>query len=83
MRPRTAWPWISLLVIAIAVFNPVGLDLLDTALFAGEQLARSIAQFIVMVYLGGLCGLALVEFMIRILLIRRAQRRAAIAANSE
>ena len=45
---RTRWPWISLLLSAALVCNPVGLDFLHSAFFAGEQLARNIAQPIVL-----------------------------------
>ena len=77
MRVRTSWPWVSMVLIAFAVLNPIGLDVLRTAFFAGEQLARSIAQFVAMIYLGGLFGLALAEFGLRLALGRRQARLAA------
>ena len=74
MKPGTALPWISLLLIVAAVISPLGREILDNA-FSGEQLSRSIARFMAMVYLGGLAGLALIEFAIRVALIRRVQRQ--------
>ncbi len=74
MKPRTALPWISLLLIVVAVISPLGREILDNA-FSSEQLSRSIARFMAMVYLGGLAGLALIEFAIRVILIRRVQRQ--------
>ena len=82
MKPRTALPWISLLLLAVAVISPLGREILGN-MSSGEQLSRSIAQFMAMVYLGGLAGLVLVEFGIRAALIRRVQRRAAVAGKSE
>jgi hypothetical protein len=76
---RTAWPWMSLLLVALAALNPVGLDFIQTALFSNEQLSRNIAGPIVLTALAILCALALVEFVVRMLLLRRG--RAAIAAK--
>jgi hypothetical protein len=80
MKPRTVLPWISLLLIAMAVISPVGRAILNDS-FSNEQLSRSIAQFMAMVYLGGLVGLALIEFAIRVILSRRAQRQTAVAGK--
>ena len=73
MRTRTAWPWISLLLIVLAVLNPIGLDFMSQALFSNEQLSRNIAGPIVLMALAGLGALALVEFVVRNVLLRRAQ----------
>jgi len=81
VRIRTALPWISLLLIGLAALNPVGLDFIRTALFSNEQLSRNIAGPIVLMVLGGLCALALVEFVVRMLLFRRG--RSAMTAKSE
>ena len=83
MTIRTAWPWISLLLIAFAVLNPIGLDFIRLALFSNEQLSRNIAGPIVLMVLAILCALALVEFFVRMALLRRAQGRTAIAAKGE
>jgi hypothetical protein len=79
MTIRTAWPWVSLLLIALAALNPIGLDFIRMALFSNEQLSRNIAGPIVLMALTALCVLALVEFFVRIKLLGR--HRAAIAAK--
>lgn len=82
MKPRTALPWISLLLIVVAAISPLGREILGN-MSSGEQLSRSIAQFVTMVFFGSVFGLALIEFGIRAALIRRAQRRAVVAGKSE
>jgi hypothetical protein len=71
MSIRTAFPWISLLVLALSVLNPIGLDFLYLAFFSGEQLSRNIALPIVLISLASLLSLTLIEFGLRVVLIRR------------
>lgn len=71
----------SLLLLVAAVLSPPGREGLGN-MFSSEQLSRSIAQFVAMLYLGGLLVVAAFEFAVRLLLIRRA-RRQAIASKSE
>jgi hypothetical protein len=73
---RTRWPWISLLLSAALVFNPVGLDILHSAFFAGEQPARSIGQAVVMIALAIMAGAILLEWLVRVLIFRRRARGA-------
>ncbi|WP_298240875.1 hypothetical protein [uncultured Bradyrhizobium sp.] len=73
---RTRWPWISLLLSTALVLNPVGLDVLHSAFFAGEQLARSIGQAVVMIALAGMAGAILLEWLVRGLIFRRRARGA-------
>lgn len=75
MKIRTAIPWLSLLLMVIAALNPIGVDFLRGA-FSNEQLSRNIAQPIVIVAFGGLAVLALAEWLVRLVLIRRARRQA-------
>jgi len=42
------WPWITMLPVAVAVLNPLGLDIIQTAFFSGEALSRNIWQPIVL-----------------------------------
>lgn len=74
MKIRTAVPWLSLLVTAIAVLNPVGMDFLRSA-FSSEQLSRDIARPIVLMVFAGLALLALIEWLVRVMLIRRVRRQ--------
>jgi hypothetical protein len=39
---RTRWPWISILISAVATLNPLGRDIVESAFFAGEALSRNI-----------------------------------------
>jgi hypothetical protein len=67
------WPWISLVFAAIAVLNPLGLDIIQAAFFSGEQLSRNIWQPIVYCTVAILVLLIVIEWYIR----RRLGRRAA------
>ncbi|MBI5263202.1 MAG: hypothetical protein HY852_15435 [Bradyrhizobium sp.] len=79
MSVRTRWPWISILLGAILVLNPIGLDLLHSAFFAGEQLARNIAQPIVLAALAILILIGVVEWLVRMLIFRGRARGATTA----
>ena len=71
---RTRWPWISLLLSAVVALNPVGLDILHSAFFAGEQLARSIGQALVLIVLAIMAAAILLEWLVRVLISRRRAR---------
>ncbi|MDA9500404.1 hypothetical protein [Bradyrhizobium sp. CCBAU 11357] len=74
MHVRTRWPWISLLLGAVVALNPVGLDFLHSAFFAGEQLARNIAQPIVLTALAIMVLAVVLEWLVRSFLIKRRAR---------
>ncbi|KRP88022.1 hypothetical protein I6F14_22490 [Bradyrhizobium sp. IC3069] len=76
MHVRTRWPWISLLLGVIVALNPVGLDFLHSAFFAGEQLARNIAQPIVLTALAIIVLVVLLEWLVRSFLVKRRARGA-------
>ncbi|MDF0516317.1 hypothetical protein P0R31_03555 [Bradyrhizobium yuanmingense] len=76
MHVRTRWPWISPLLGAIVALNPVGLDFLHSAFFAGEQLARNIAQPIVLTALAIIVLVVLLEWLVRSFLVKRRARGA-------
>jgi hypothetical protein len=71
---KTRWPWISLLLTALAILNPLGIDFLRDA-FWGTQLSRSIAQPIALMALGVLSTIVFAEWWMRHTLIRRARAR--------
>ena len=71
---RTRWPWISLLLSAAIVCNPVGLDLLHSAFFASERLARNIAQPIVLTALAIMAMVIGLEWLVRSLIARSRAR---------
>ena len=73
---RTRWPWISLLLSAALVSNPLGLDFLHSAFFAGEQLVRNIAQPIVLTALAIMALVVGLEWLVRSLIARSRGRGA-------
>ncbi|UWU88493.1 hypothetical protein N2605_18085 [Bradyrhizobium yuanmingense] len=66
----------SLLLGVIVALNPVGLDFLHSAFFAGEQLARNIAQPIVLTALAIIVLVVLLEWLLRSFLVKRRARGA-------
>ncbi|WP_225124159.1 MULTISPECIES: hypothetical protein [Bradyrhizobium] len=66
----------SLLLGVIVALNPVGLDFLHSAFFAGEQLARNIAQPIVLTALAIIVLVVLLEWLVRSFLVKRRARGA-------
>ena len=76
MHVRTRWPWISLLLGAVVALNPVGLEFLHSAFFAGEQLARNIAQPIVLIALAVMVLALMLEWLVRSFLVKRRARGA-------
>ncbi|AWL95946.1 MULTISPECIES: hypothetical protein [Bradyrhizobium] len=76
MHVRTRWPWISLLLGAAVALNPIGLDFLHSAFFAGEQLARNIAQPVVLIALAVMVLAVMLEWLVRSFLVKRRARGA-------
>ena len=76
MHVRTRWPWISLLLGAVVALNPIGFDFLHSAFFAGEQLARNIAQPIVLTALAVIVLAVVLEWLVRSFLVKRRARGA-------
>jgi hypothetical protein len=68
------WPWITMVLAAVVVLNPLGRDIIYLAFLSGEQLSRNIWQ--PFAYCGGLVLILLMalEWWIR---RRRAARRTA------
>ena len=63
-----------MLLTAAVVLNPVGLDFLRSAFFAGEQLARNIAQPIALTAMAILGLIGVFEWLVRIFIINRRAR---------
>ncbi|HEX7884058.1 MAG TPA: hypothetical protein VF499_15135 [Afipia sp.] len=78
---RTSWPWITLLLAAAVALNPVGYDIITNAWNSGEQLSRSLGQFLVYTALGIAAIVGVLEFGIRKFLISRQSRLAGGAKN--
>ncbi|MET0276975.1 MAG: hypothetical protein ABW198_01475 [Pseudorhodoplanes sp.] len=75
-------PWITLALFALICVSPLGQDLWRS-LHSGEQLARSMAHIVLMIYLP-LAGLAiLAETGIRIFILRRRRNRDKAAPDAQ
>jgi len=66
----------SLLLGAVVALNPIGLDFLHSAFFAGEQLARNIAQPIALIALALMAVVVTLEWLVRSFLVKRRVRGA-------
>jgi hypothetical protein len=65
-----------MLLAAILVLNPVGLDFLHSAFFADEQLTRNIAQPIVLTAIAIMALIVVLEWLVRAINFRRRGRGA-------
>ena len=68
-----------MLLAAVIALNPIGLDFVSSAFFAGEQLARNIAQPIVLTAMAILGLIAVLEWLVRMFMINRRTRGGTIA----
>ena len=59
------WPWITIVLAAVVLLNPVGVSILDAAFFSGEQLSNNIWQPIAIVAILVLLALIALEWFIR------------------
>ena len=73
------WPWITGVAAAIAAISPFGQEVLRGSFLSGEQLARSISQLVLMAGIAILVALAVIEWLVRVVLVRRRAARAALA----
>jgi hypothetical protein len=69
------WPWITLILAVLVAISPLGREVLGGAFVSGEQLSRSISQFMLAVGLAILAGLALLEWLAKWLVTRRRAAR--------
>lgn len=59
------WPWISIVLAAIVILNPVGLDIIEAAFFSNEKLSNNIWQPIAIVAILLLLSSIALEWFIR------------------
>jgi len=76
MKLRTRWPWITALIAAAVVLNPIGLDIFYTAFLCGEQLSRNIWGPIAWIGMVILAIVVLLEWAVRMLILKRSANRA-------
>lgn len=68
------WPWITTVLTVVAALSPPGQEVISSSLFSGEQLSRSIGQFLLICALGIVVVLGVLEWLIlRIIRDRRAR----------
>ena len=72
MKVRTQWPWISMVLAAFIALNPLGIEVIHAAFFAGEALSRSIWGPIVLAGMTIMALIVLLEWGIRKLIISRS-----------
>ena len=63
-----------MLLTAAVALNPIGLDFLRSAFLSGEQLARNIAQPIVLTAMAILALIGVLEWLVRTFMINRRAR---------
>ena len=71
-------PWFTLAAAAVFLLSPYGQDLLYGAFLSNEQISNSISQFLLLVALAIVAGLALLEWTVKYFL---RSRRAKIAGG--
>lgn len=79
MKVRTRWPWITALLSAAVVLNPMGLDIVYSAFLSGEQLSRNIWAPIAWTGIALLIGTVVLEWIFRRLIFERNTRNTTTA----
>jgi hypothetical protein len=69
--PRRSWPWITTLLAAIVVLNPIGLEIVHSAFLSGEALSRNIWQPIVLIGFAIAVLIGVLEWRIRTSYLKR------------
>ena len=75
MTVKTPWPWISTLLAAVLVLNPLGLDIVHAAFFSGEALSRGIWGPIALAAIAIMAVVVVLEWGIRVFFVNRRARR--------
>jgi hypothetical protein len=75
MKLRTRWPWITALLAAAVVLNPIGVDIFYSAFLSGEQLSRNIWGSIAWIGMAILALIVLLEWAVRTLILKRSASR--------
>jgi hypothetical protein len=78
LNVRTQWPWISMLLAAIAALNSVGRDVIYAAFLSNEALSRNIWGSIALTGMAITALIVLSEWRIRAFIINRRARSTTI-----
>ena len=68
------WPWISIVVAVLVVVSPLGQEVIHNGFFSGEGLARNIAQPLFFTGLGIFVLIAVAEWLVRLIILKRRVR---------
>ena len=71
----TLWPWITLAAGPVFVISPFGQSIIYSAFYSGEQLARSLSEFLLLMIGLIWAGLVLLEWLLRVYMLRRRTKR--------
>ena len=71
----TLWPWVTLAAGLVFAISPFGQSLIHSAYYSGEQLARSISEFLLLMIGLIWAGLVLLEWLVRVFMLRRRVKR--------
>jgi len=74
MKLRTRWPWVTALLAAAAVLNPLGLDIFYSGFLSDEQLSLNIWAPIAWVGILLLTLIVLLEWAVRTRIFKRDAR---------
>ena len=75
-------PWFTLAALAAVAISPLGQSVIHSAFFSGEQLSRTLGQFLLEVILAIAAGVALLEWTIRYFLRKRRSKQAVTPSGS-
>ena len=70
-------PWFTLAALIVVAISPLGQDVIHSSFFSGEQLSRSIGQFMFATGLAIASALGLAECTIRYYLRKRRSKQVA------
>jgi hypothetical protein len=74
---RTRWPWITVLAAAVAIFNPLGFEIIGSAIrYSPTDWLRDLWVIVTLAGVAIIIGLALIEWFVRGRLNVRAAARA-------
>ena len=74
MGAGTRWPWVTGVLVVVLALNPLGIDILNSAL-SGDPLSRAIWRPIVLTGIVLLGTIAIIEWQLRLFIQRRRTGR--------
>ncbi len=78
---KTQWPWITIVLALALALLPLVNDIIHSAFFSGEQLARSLGKLVLVEFVGVVLVVALIEWGTRWYAARRRAAALKIAGQ--